>query len=254
MTSSDFRRKLSYIGHSELAILSPFAPSSVDRFVAALRLPEGGRALDVGCGKGEWLIRIAQRYAVTGLGVDRAAPFIEAARTRARDCLGERAAACEFRCEASSDQLFEDAAYDLAFCIGATSALGGFDAALAALARAAKPDGLVAIGEGFWERPPAAELHEALGEAADGMYDYAGVIAAAASHGLVPQYAITSSQGEWDEYEWSYRSAIERYAREVSDPDAPALLEASRADLDRYLRLFRGTVGFGVFLFRRPAQ
>ena len=46
-------------------------------------LPDGARVLDLGCGKGSALIALAQRYQVTGLGVDGVEAFLEHATRRA---------------------------------------------------------------------------------------------------------------------------------------------------------------------------
>jgi len=35
-----------------------------------LDLPRGARALDIACGKGELLVRLAERHATRGVGVD----------------------------------------------------------------------------------------------------------------------------------------------------------------------------------------
>jgi hypothetical protein len=73
--------------------------------------------------------------------------------------------------------------------------------------------------------------------------------------GLIPMHASTASMDEWDDYEWKYCRAIERYAREQpEDPDIPAMLERSRRWRDAYLRWGRDSLGFAVYLFYRPGS
>jgi SAM-dependent methyltransferase len=243
---------MSIIGHGELAILSPFSNASVDRFVGALGLPAGSRVLDIGCGKAEWLIRMAEQYDIRATGFDHVEPFISAGRASASARLGGRMDVIELRCESVADRPPPDGAYDLTLCVGATGALGGYARALDWLSTAASPGGLVAVGEVFWEREPPPQVRDLLDPKGGAILDYAGTIGVATARGMIPEYAVTSSQAEWDDYEWRYRSAIEKYAREnPADPDVPALLTTSRADLDRYARQCRGLLGFGVFLFRR---
>jgi hypothetical protein len=66
-------------------------------------------------------------------------------------------------------------------------------------------------------------------------------------------HATTASLDEWDEYEWKYSRAIERYLREQpDDPDAKAMRERSRRWRDAYLKWGRDVLGFAVYLFYRP--
>jgi hypothetical protein len=85
--------------------------------------------------------------------------------------------------------------------------------------------------------------------------DHRGNVQAGVDAGLIPMHATTASMDEWDEYEWKYCRAIERYVREQpEDPDIPAMLERSRRWRDTYLRFGRDTLGFAVYLFYRPGS
>ena len=53
----------------------------MDRVLALLDAKPGERALDVGCGKAEVLLRLIERYGVKGVGVDTNPAFLEQART-----------------------------------------------------------------------------------------------------------------------------------------------------------------------------
>ena len=65
------RDLLSAIRHGDRAYHDPLEPELVDEVVAFAGLGPGDRALDIGCGPGELLVRLAERTGCGGLGVDR---------------------------------------------------------------------------------------------------------------------------------------------------------------------------------------
>ena len=60
---------------------------------------------------------------------------------------------------------------------------------------------------------------------------------------------------EWDEYEWRYARPVETFVAENPDgPDAEEMLRKIRTWRDAYLRWGRDTLGFGLYLLRRPCS
>ena len=51
--------------------------------IELLALEPGARVIDLGCGKGELLRRLAARYEIRAVGVDRSPTLLEEARRRA---------------------------------------------------------------------------------------------------------------------------------------------------------------------------
>lgn len=96
---------------------SPISIRKADQIIDALMLSERDRALDVGCGTGEFLIRIVERNKnVRGLGVDQRWELISAARKAASGRVAEES--CEFK-EADIQSLsLADHSFELALCIG----------------------------------------------------------------------------------------------------------------------------------------
>src|SRR5262245_45933894 len=70
------------ITHRDHAVLNPTSANKLDEMIALFDLTPKSRVLDIGCGKGEMLIRIAQRYGCAGVGVDLSPHFISDARER----------------------------------------------------------------------------------------------------------------------------------------------------------------------------
>ncbi|MEQ8803896.1 MAG: hypothetical protein RLP45_17820, partial [Haliea sp.] len=92
-----------------------------------------------------------------------------------------------------------------------------------------------------------------LGEPVGIYHDHAGNIAVAEQAGLVPLYAMVSSDDEWDDFEWGHRQPFELAAlANPEDPEVRQRLQASREWRDGYLRWGRDTMGFGLYVFLRP--
>jgi SAM-dependent methyltransferase len=119
------------------------AAVEVPLLVRLLRLPTGGRLLEVGCGRGVALPVLAERLApasVTGIDVDAEA-LEEAARRAAAAGLRAALHAADVRALP-----FEDASFDLVIDFGTCYHVSGGDdgrgAALAEIARMLRPGGL----------------------------------------------------------------------------------------------------------------
>ena len=65
------------ITHQEHIICNPMSLEKLEQLIALLPLKPGARVLDIATGKGEFLIRLAERYRqITGTGVDFSPYFI----------------------------------------------------------------------------------------------------------------------------------------------------------------------------------
>lgn len=245
------RARFSTLAHHDHVYCNPIGSVKMDRVLTLLDLPPGTRALDIGCGKGELLVRLAEKYGARGVGVDTNAEFLDVARAR----LAARAP------EVEVELLHQDfagypageAAFDVVACIGASHACGGYRAALRTLLERVKPGGYVLMGEGYWRREPAPEYLAALGGATrDELTDHAGNVLIAMDAGLIPMYAAASSPDEWDDYEGLYARSIERHLiNHPDDPDAEEMGRRIREWRQNYLQYGRDTLGFGLYLFAK---
>ncbi|MGW4894913.1 SAM-dependent methyltransferase [Kitasatospora sp. NPDC004240] len=245
------RRRISRIAHSHHPIAAPLADGAVDRLLdRATGHADVGRALDLGCGEGGWLIRaLATRPLWRAVGVDLDAGALTRARETAQ-ALGVVRRLGLHHLDASEFTAVDP--FDLVLNVGATHVFGGLSGALAAAAGQLAPGGRVLVGEGFWEREPSPAALEGLGAAREDYADLATTLDRVAAEGWTVVDGHISSPQEWDDYELSWTGSLADWALDhPDDPDAPAAREAADLHRAQWLHGYRGTLGFATLLLRR---
>jgi len=222
--------------------------------LGGLALAPDQTVLDVGCGNGEILARLLERYSCTCVGIDPDPDEMAAARIRLA-ALGPRARLLEMTAQDADIE----GRFDAAICIGSTHAYGGPGKALlgtlAALAPRVSPGGRLLIGEGYWRQPPDPDYLAATGMGAGDYVSHEGVIATAKAAGWILLDAVTTPRADWDHFEGAALAYVETLA--VAAPDdsqTQAKLDRSRAWRDAYENWGRDTLGFGLYLFRNPER
>src|SRR5260221_3450665 len=247
------RARFSTTAHRTHERLSPISPGRADRLLDALGVGPASRAIDVGCGKGGFLLRLVERSGGSGVGIDTNPEFLAEARARQEQRVPD--AAIEWIEGDATSYPAAAASFDAALCLGATHALGGFVPALQALGRWVKPRGPMLMGEGYWKREPDPRYLEFLGAERDEFLVHDANRMQGEALGMRSVAAEESSLEEWDAYENPYAEAVERFAAEhPDDPDTPAMLERIRPWRAAYLTWGRDTLGFGVYLFEVPSR
>jgi ubiquinone/menaquinone biosynthesis C-methylase UbiE len=240
------------VTHREHLICNPTSEAKLDELVRLLRLPRGSRAIDIACGKAEFLLRLAASYAVSGLGVDISPYFIRDARARH----AERAPHADLTFLEMDGAAFtpdRPESFHVASCIGASWIFSGHAGTLEALKRLAVPGGWVVAGEAFWLTEPSSEYLEASGDRRGDFATHSENARAGESLGLALAYTIVSSQDDWDRYEGLQWYATEEYARaHPDDPDLPEIVERVAEKKRTYLEWGRETLGWAIYVFRRP--
>lgn len=120
--------------------------------------------------------------------------------------------------------------YDVVTCIGASFALGGFEAAVGWMAAAVRTDGVVAVGEPYTD---------SLADLVDTLERY----------GIELTGVVPATLQDWDHYESQHWQAAWSWAQEHPDhPDRDWLLAESRRYRNLYLSAERGRVHWAVLV------
>ncbi len=242
--------RLTALAHRDHVFLSPLSGAKVDQVLSMLELRQGARVIDVGCGKGEMLVRLAERRGASGVGLEPNADLLAEARTRAASRVPESDLAFHAVPAGDFDTLPDS--FDAALCVGSTEAYGSYRDALRALAAMVRPHGRMLVGERFWRRRPHPDYLAATGTGADELLDHPRNVRAGEEAGLVPICTAVATEEEWDHYERLRARALEDYARQhPEDPEAETIWQQARRHAEAYEHWGRDTLGFGLYVFQK---
>lgn len=252
------RWKFYDITHRDHVLCTCTSVEKLDEVIDVLALGPEARVLDIGSGKGEYIVRIAERFGgergrgIRGVAVD-ISPFC-CADLRAMAARRVPAADIEVLEMAGADYHPTPGAFDSASCLGASWAFGGHRGTLEYLARAVRPGGVVVTGEPFWKREPDPAYLASAGLKRDTYGTYAANVEVGEALGLIPLLALASSDHDWDYYETMLWNGAARYAAaHPEDPDVPDLLARTEKDRREYLNWGRDTLGWALYVFATPS-
>ena len=144
---------------------TPLSSEKANRLIRLLNPNPGSRILDVGCGTGEFLVRVAEKYHVTCEGIDINYQSIENARQRVK----ERNLYGSVKFSETDIKNLEDESsqFDCGVCLASTHAFAtgepAYPEALKWFSKSVKSGGKVLIGESFWGRDPCKEYLDFVG-------------------------------------------------------------------------------------------
>jgi SAM-dependent methyltransferase len=239
------------ITHREHMVCNPTSEEKLMRLVELLRLPTGAHVVDIACGKGEFLIRLAEAYGARGVGIDISPFFVAEAQRRIK--LRASGAGITFtQMDGADFKPDEPEKLDLASCIGASWIFGGHADTLEALNRMVKPGGWVIVGEPYWRGEPPEDYLKASGITKSEFGSHFSNAEAGERRELDLVHAIVSSKDDWDRYEGLQWYATAEYARtHPDDPDLATVIERVEKAKATYLRWGRDTLGWAIYMFRR---
>ena len=239
------KARFSAIAHRDHTYCSPVSEAKLREIVELLDLPPQSTVLDIGCGKGEILRLVVERWTAKGLGIDSNPFMFEQAK------LAVHNRRITIKNQSLAD-LPASEPFDLVMCIGADAAFGNIQAVFEGVQPYAKPGGLVLVAVGFWRRPPSPDYLAALGGTEDEMTTHLGNVMLARASGLTLLYSAVSSEDDWDHYEGLYLRGVEKYVlAHPEDPEGPEMLERIRDWYETYLTWGRDTLGFAFYLLRK---
>jgi SAM-dependent methyltransferase len=247
------RWKFFDITHRYHVVCNPISIEKLEELVALLRLRPGARVLDIASGKAEFLVRLAERYEIEGVGVDLSPHFIADARRKHQQRVPE--AHLRFLEMEGADYAPEELeSFDVVACIGASWIYGGHKETLRALAGMAAGVSWIVVGEPYWRQQPAEEYVAAIGQQRSTHGTHKENAEVGQAQGLELAYTLVSSPDDWDRYEGLQWYAAEQWAlAHPEDPDVEAVLEQVRGNKIAYLTWGRDTMGWAIYVFMKGA-
>ena len=238
------------ITHREHVVCNPLSVEKLEELIALLRLEPGARVLEIATGKGEFILRMAERYGIEGTGIDISPYHIADAKKKCKERI-PNAHLTFLVMDGANYQPEKPKSFDLVACIGASWIFGDHKGTLKALKEMAVPGGWLVVGEPYWRQEPAAEYLDASGETRSMFGLHHENVAAGEELGLRLVYTLVSNQDDWDRYEGlRWYAGTEWADSHPDDPDVGEVLQRVGKDRSTYLKWGRETIGWSIYVFK----
>ena len=239
------------ITHREHIICNPMSVEKFEELIDLMHLKPGAQVLEIATGKGEFIIRMAEQYEIEGIGIDISPYHVSDAVNKCKERIPD-AHLTFLEMDGAKYKPDKPESFDLVACIGASWIYGGHKATLKALKEMATPEGWVVVGEPFWQREPAEEYLEAIGEERGSLGMHYENALAGQELGLELVYTLVSNSDDWDKYEGlQWYAAMEWANGYPDDPDVGEVLKRVRENRANFLRWGRDTIGWSIYVFKK---
>lgn len=235
--------ELKDISERYLELLNPTSAEKVLAVGRALGLQTGDRVIDFGCGVGEVLALWGETFGIVGLGID----VRESACRRARDKMAQRDLDdhIEIVCAHGAEYAFEERAFDVASCIGATFIWGSYRATIRSMTPALRISGQLVVGEPYWRKPEVPPGY-AVRETFHTEYE---LLQIARDEGYDVKYVARASQDDWDRYEaGNWYGLIDWIEANPDHPERQEVIDHLHQSQDEYVRYGREYLGWAMYV------
>jgi SAM-dependent methyltransferase len=242
------------ITHREHTFCNPMSIEKFEQLISLMRLKPGARVLEIAMGKGEFIVRLAERYGIAGVAIDLSPYCVADAKRKQLERVPE--AQLSFLEMDGADYVPEKPeSFDLVACIGASWIFGGHRGTLKALIGMAARESWIVVGEPYWRQEPDGAYLAALGADRSTFLKHAENVKVGQECGLELAYTLVSNQDDWDKYEGLQWYAAEEWASEhPEDPDVEEVLNRVRENKALYLKWGRETLGWAIYVFRKGGR
>lgn len=222
---------------------TPLSQDHAALLLERLAVQATDKVVDLGCGWGELLLRAVESAGATGIGVDVDGDGLE----RGRALAAARGLESRVRFVEAEAVAWDEPA-DRLLCIGSSHVLGGTEAALTRLAELTPTGGRVLYGDACWTEPPTAAAAEMFEE----VLPLTDLVEQVRASGWRVLHLSTADQREWDDFESTWRAARQEWLlAHGDDVRAPEVRSKLDAQLDAYVRTYRGLLGFCYLVLGR---
>ncbi len=236
--------ELKNISEQHMDLLNPTTPGKILKAGQIAGLKTGDRVIDFGTGFAEPLILWAERFGISGVGIDLR-PY---ACERAKQKITQRGLSnrLEIVCGDAGEYPYSPHSFDVASCIGATFIWDSFKSAVHAIKQAIHSHGKLVIGEAYWltDNVPN-EFRKAQTEVQDEII----LLQAAREEGFDFEYVLHSSHDDWDRYEAdNWHGLVCWIADNPHHPERQQVIDHLHESQDEYVRYGRKYFGWALYV------
>jgi SAM-dependent methyltransferase len=232
------------LSQGALAIMNPTTPEKVNRAGEAAGLTPESRVIEFGCGNGTILSLWAERFGISGLGIDIRPEACARASARIEEAgLSEK---IRIRCMDASTFEPEDELFDCAASIGSSHIWGGFEPALDAMQAVVHEAGTIVIGDRFWR---SANVPPDFARAWPDVLTGYEILSVAREAGFELAAIVRADDNDWDAYESGIWQCCLRWLTDNPDhPDRDGVAGYLRRIQEEYLGYGREYMGWAIFV------
>ncbi len=239
------------ITHRFHTMMNPMSDIKIEELIRLINISPGSRVLDVGCGKGEFLIRLAKKVSINAYGVDLSPYAINEAKERTTKTIPN--AQIEY-VESDGKKYLENVTekFDLSVCMGASWIFGNHKGTLEALISITRKNGVIIVGEPYWIKEPSQWYLDISEVKIDDFASFSKNVEIGEELGLRPIYTLDSNLDDWDRYEMLQSLSTDDYVmNNHEDPDNEELLSKVSKYRTAYSREGRDVIGWALYVFRK---
>lgn len=232
------------ISEQFMELVNPTSPEKLIKAGQIAGLKAGNRVIDFGCGFAEPLMLWAERFGISGVGIDIRPKAIERAQKKiARRGLSDR---LQVVCGDGAGYEFTPHSFDLAACIGATFIWSSFGEAVRAMKQAVIPQGKLIIGEAHWLVDNVPEEFRA---SQTEITSEVELLRMARQEGYDFEYVLHSSHDEWDRYEADNWVGLLRWIEaNPTHPERQQVIDFLHESQEEYTRYGRMYFGWALYV------
>lgn len=232
------------IAERYLEIVNAISPEKILAIGRMAGMASGKTLIDFGCGFAEPLVLWAEKFGISGVGIDIRQKAIERARAKiAQRGLADRLEVVHGK---GAEYRFEPGSFDFAACVGATFIWGGYKPTLQALRQAIRPGGKLLVGEAYWLKdsvPPE------LAQSQSDFHSESWLLRTTWDAGLEVEYVVRASHDDWDTYEAGNWYGLSRWIEENQDhPERQEVIDYLHESQVEYFRYGREYFGWALYL------
>jgi SAM-dependent methyltransferase len=232
------------ISEQYMELANPTSPEKLIKVGQIAGMKARDRVIDFGCGYAEPLILWAERFGISGVGLD-IRPY---ACTRAEKKIAKKGLAgrLEVVCGDAAEYKFTPHSFAIATCIGATFIWGTFGEAIHAMKEAVVPGGKLIIGEAHWLTDDVPV--EFRSEQTD-IRSEVELLEMARAEGHEFEYVLHSNHDEWDRYEADNWYGLLRWIEANPEhPESQQVIDHLHESQEEYVRYGRMYFGWAIYV------